>query len=102
MKRGAAAGSALGTALLALLLLRGSATGPGVAAVNPTQMEHLAAAVLAEAQSSPKTWPEDGPSQAARRHRGGQRAEVGSPFLMRREAGPLDKPRGKHPRQKLG
>src|SRR5260370_32516689 len=74
MKHGAAAGSALGTALLALLLLRGSATGSGVAAVNPTQMEHLAAAVRAETQSSPKTWPEDGPWQASRRHFAAKRA----------------------------
>src|SRR5260370_33541561 len=91
MKHGAAAGSALGTALLALLLLRGSATGPGVAAVNPTQMEHLAAAVLAETQSSPKTWPEDGPWQASRRHFAGKRPEGECPLFMARGEDPRDR-----------
>jgi len=91
MKRGAAAGSALGTAILALFLLRGSTTGPGVAAVNPTQMEHLAAAALAETQSSPKTWPEDGPWQASRRHFAGKRPEGECPLFMAQGEDPRDK-----------
>src|SRR5260370_39216679 len=73
------------------MLLRGSATGPGVAAVNPTQMEHLAAAVLTETQSSPKTWPEDGPWQASRRHFAGKRAEGECPLFMARGEEPRDK-----------
>jgi hypothetical protein len=82
MKRGAAAGSVLGTAVLALLLLRGSATGPGVSNGNPTQMEHLTAAAQAERQSSPKTWPEEGPWQASRRHFAGKRPEGECPSFM--------------------
>src|SRR5260370_4600874 len=73
------------------MLLRGSATGPGVAAVNPTQMEHLAAAVLTETQSSPKTCPEDGPWQASRRHFAGKRPEGECPLFMARVEDPRDK-----------